>query len=225
MKKRLAMVFVAILSVAGQVCAQPKIPVFKKVVEVVSQNVNLRKEPNTSSPKLFWNSNSEKFVWEQTPDTKGVQPARADFLMIIDETQEWMHAYVLSNERVSDEAVYVSKKACRTKPIGNLMEVVKGYGNLDGWDIVNPIYLFGMDAPGIVGKVTGGVGIGYSLSYEDMNEGGIPYQIMERSTHQQMLTMLVPGTTTFSRQGETVEVDWHHAYQLNPSTFSGKWNR
>ena len=222
MKRRIAMVLGALISLTSQVCAQPEIPVFKKVVEVVSQNVNLRKEANINSPKLFWNSNSEKFVWEQTPDT---QPARAEFLMIIDETQEWMHAYVLSNERVCDEAVYVSKKVCRTKSLNKRLEVLLGFGNFEGWDIIYPIYLFGMDAPGILGKEKGGVGIGYSLSYEDMNEGHIPDQIMEQSTNQQMLTILVPGTTTFSRQGETIEVDWQHAYKLNPNTFTGQLKR
>lgn len=113
-----------------------RIPKFTKIVELLSTGVNLRKEPNTASPRLVgWfmgDKNKLKnggiiedpstfrlnFAWEGEPGVKG-QPAHAKYLLVVSETDEWYYGCPLINNlevaQASHKLVYVSKKVCKVK--------------------------------------------------------------------------------------------------------------
>ena len=125
------------LGCCSQVEAQQlKVPKFKKIIELVNQGVNLRKEPNTTSPRLVgWflgdrallkrggviNDTDKwrlQFAWENEAGGKG-KLAKAKYLLVVDEDDEWYHALPLIGNlevyQASNKLVYVSKKVCRVK--------------------------------------------------------------------------------------------------------------
>lgn len=113
-----------------------RIPKFTKIVELLSTGVNLRKEPNTASPRLvgwFMGDKSKlgkggiiedpstyrlNFAWEGEPGAKG-RPAHAKYLLVVSETDEWYYGCPLINNlevaQASHKLVYVSKKVCKVK--------------------------------------------------------------------------------------------------------------
>lgn len=128
MTKRFLFTFVAMLGMTLQSVAQDgiAIPKFTKLLKITN-NVNLRQEPNTTSAKLMLQMEETEGYDKQHPSYfhKGhtwgnaggnyiYRPASADYLMVIDETPEWYHGYALLG-RDEIKEVYVSKKAAKVK--------------------------------------------------------------------------------------------------------------
>lgn len=101
MKKRLLVLFLAVVGMQMPSEAQTELtyPKFTKVLEVTSKSVNIRKEPSTQSAKL------------------GNSP---EYLLVLDENEEWYHACILKEGAVLPQLGYVSKKVCKVKPSPNL---------------------------------------------------------------------------------------------------------
>lgn len=103
------------------------IPKFTKLIQLVN-NVNLRKEPNTNCPKLLLRTkyfkeqdgwikgySHEGYCWQEKNDGYEYVPARADYLLVLDESDEWYHGLALLENYTPVVEVYVSKKAAKTK--------------------------------------------------------------------------------------------------------------
>ncbi len=101
MKKRLLILFLAVVGMEMTSEAQTELtyPKFTKVLKVTSKSVNIRKEPSTQSAKL------------------GNSP---EYLLVLDENEEWYHACILKEGAVLPQPGYVSKKVCKVKPSPNL---------------------------------------------------------------------------------------------------------
>lgn len=128
MTKRFLYLLVAMVGMTLQSVAQDgiAIPKFTKLLKI-TDNVNFRQEPNTTSAKLMQQMEEMEGSDKQHPSYlhKGhtwgnaggkyiYRTAKADYLMVIDETPEWYHGYALLG---SDEIkeVYVSKKVAKVK--------------------------------------------------------------------------------------------------------------
>lgn len=128
MTKRFIYLLVAMVGMTLQGMAQDgiDIPKYNKCLKITN-NVNLRQEPNTTSAKLMLQMEEmdgydkqhpsylhKGYTWGNAGGKYIYRPANADYLMVIDETPEWYHGYALLG---SDEIkeVYVSKKAAKVK--------------------------------------------------------------------------------------------------------------
>lgn len=108
--------------------AQPEvtIPRHTKILNITN-NVNLRKEPNTSSARLM-NKSKEVEGWDKSlPSYEHIGytwgeegggfryfPVYTNYFMVTDETPEWYHGYALLGQYDVMEG-YISKKAARVK--------------------------------------------------------------------------------------------------------------
>ena len=115
--KRLLLLLVAIVGMAGQSMAQTNIKAlnFSKVLKVMSKGINVREAPSTQSAKI------------------GNGP---ELLLVINEDNEWYHAYIVKNGEILPKAGYVSKKVCKVKtpPIINDNYVKKSFSE-QGLDV------------------------------------------------------------------------------------------
>lgn len=104
--------------------AQDKqIPLIKKFIKVNASGVNLRKEPNTSSPRLIFQDNvsddcmdcDASLEWSSKPLKNRDKPARASVLAVIGESGDWYHVYFYENlydDEWYSEKAYIMKKFC-----------------------------------------------------------------------------------------------------------------
>lgn len=100
MKKHL-LLFALLLSVVMQAGAQSvKVPKWEKFVVVNKKGVNLRKAPNTQSPRLMSSTKVVEMMYSTTLSWTAKRGARAfsfdegTVLPVIDETDQWYHVYV-----------------------------------------------------------------------------------------------------------------------------------
>lgn len=128
--KRILLFLTAIIGMTLQCKAQFEINIpAKRIVKLVN-NVNLRKEPTTDSPKLMAKWEEEKnsdgmvvtaslagYSWNETGKDYTYRTAHPDYLMIIDDNGEWYHSYALDSYSHEIPEVYVSKTAAKTKPV------------------------------------------------------------------------------------------------------------
>lgn len=94
--KRFLILCLVLVGMTVQTSAQTKFkgPKFTKVLQVKSKGLNIRKAPTTSSPVI------------------GKNP---DYLLVIDETDEWYHAYIPTDGEDKSLVGYVSKKVCKAQ--------------------------------------------------------------------------------------------------------------
>ena len=114
----LVTVFMVMVSCETLAQSNLKVPKVTKFV-YVKDGVNLRKTPNTQSPRLIQKSTNEGiyYKWEEPGDDKSkIKSAtyqNPQFLPVIDETPEWYR--VIWNE-YSDTKIlaYISKQVCKS---------------------------------------------------------------------------------------------------------------
>ena len=219
MKTRFFTTIVLVLFFSMQGMAQICIPKFKRIVEVTSKNINVRMEPNTKAYKLTLRDGNGQIGWVAPGLPSQME---LNYLLIIDETAEWYHAYAIVGEWLFGEEVYVSKKACRTKKVKSIISQAKRIttGRYAGYYVVNGGYGFGVDMEGIVGKVVNGVGFGkvFEGEQDNIDDSFIDSLMNDQSG---MTTILIPGKTTFSRQGVTFSQDWNLTFKLIDDEFHG----
>ena len=121
--KRLIIILVAIIGVTtlGNAQLTLKAPKWEKFAKITTEGVNLRKAPNTSSPKLLshygYGNNMgdyEAYYWGTKAD-EAVHFEVGDVFPVIRETDEWYCLYFTDMwcERfISSHEVYIMKKFC-----------------------------------------------------------------------------------------------------------------
>ena len=189
--KILLAIFIALSGMNLQGFAQrTTIPNYTKVLELTN-NVNKRKAPNTSSPKLMVQVDSYSsvvgFTWGNAGGNYQYHPAfsEPDILWVVDEAPDWYHGYYGEPNEMRE--VYVSKKAAKVKvPFVNrdyvsqcdfdVVYTEKTGGEYNGYIVIasneckwmeheeNGKFLF-------IGKSINGICIGKCFSTESQHEG------------------------------------------------------
>lgn len=121
-QRRLLMAVVFLINVAMQGMAQLtlKVPKWEKFVKITTEGVNLRKAPNSSSPKLISqyeydsNGDSEAYYWG-TNGGYTVHFNQGDIFPVLRETGEWYCLYfpdMWCERYIASKEVYIMKKFC-----------------------------------------------------------------------------------------------------------------
>jgi hypothetical protein len=117
--KKILLLFAVIIGCTIHSQAQmTTIPNYTKVLELTNK-VNKRKAPNSSSPKLMAQCSANwsffGYTWGNIGGNYQYYPAHSepDILWVIDETTEWYHGYYGEPEEMIE--VYVSKSAAKVK--------------------------------------------------------------------------------------------------------------
>lgn len=223
MKKRLFILLIALVGMTTICMAQIYVPRFQKIVKVTSQGVNLRESASTKCRKLLWSPKRNVFNWEHPALDNTFKPARAEYLLVIDETIDWIHAYALIEDgRVSDHAVYVSKSVCKTKNVPALTEKyihavgwggIKTMGKFKNWAtvLVNRPYIR------FAGVVANGVGFGIepdgSFQDEDITDNAIADVLKEGV-----------WDTVVCIPGDVDDEENYHTYKLYHMGFHGEYD-
>lgn len=120
--------FIALICITINTIAQPEVtvPRHTKILKITN-NVNLRKEPNTSSAKLMekskevdgWDKSHPSYehidyTWGEEGGEFRYFPIYTNYFMVTDETPEWYHGYALIGQYDVKEG-YISKKAAKVK--------------------------------------------------------------------------------------------------------------
>lgn len=124
MKKRFMFLLMAMAGMAlqsmGQIPFNVETPKYQKFVKVTASGVNLRKAPNTNSPRLIFSEADDgcldcgpSLVWSNKPLKNGDEAARASLLPVIGESGDWYHVHFFQDEYGGySENVYIMKKFC-----------------------------------------------------------------------------------------------------------------
>ena len=240
-----------VLGIAMQGVGQTlNVPKFSKIIEVTTPGVNLRKEPDTSSPRLVgWFLGDKtilqrggvitdeanfrlQFAWEGEDGRKG-KLARAKYLLVVDETDEWYHALPLINNLELSQAshllVYVSKKVCKVR---SPKQLSAGYfenyhaftsGKYKGYCCFSDYLESTFYQSLFLGRIENGVGFGWVIGNDAFEETKQNPSSFEGQDPQKIEIVVAEKVTFYDNHGEAFdEGDGIHKYMFFPGEYKGE---
>lgn len=118
----IAVVFLVNVAMQGMAQLTLKVPKWEKFVKITTEGVNLRKAPNSSSPKLLSQyeygdntlGDAEAYYWG-TSGGYTVHLNKGDIFPVLHETSEWYCLYfpdIWYERYIASKEVYIMKKFC-----------------------------------------------------------------------------------------------------------------